>query len=45
VTGIKGDLPAGRIGELARAVRSCADDVSGILRGSPFASPALAAQD
>jgi len=26
-------------------VRSCADDVSGILQGSPFASPALAAQD
>jgi IclR family transcriptional regulator, acetate operon repressor len=45
VTGIKGDLPAGRIGELGRAVRSCADDVSGILQGSPFASPALAAQD
>jgi IclR family acetate operon transcriptional repressor len=45
VTGIKGDLPPGRIGELGRAVRSCADDVSGILRGSPFASPALAAQD
>jgi hypothetical protein len=26
-------------------VRSCADDVSGILQGSPYASPALAAQD
>ena len=36
VTGIKGDLPARRIGELGRAVRSCADDVSGILRGSPW---------
>lgn len=45
VTGIKGDLPAGRIGELGRAVRSCADDVSGILQGSPFASPALCAQN
>ncbi len=45
VTGIKGDLPAGRIGELGRTVRSCADDVSGILRGSPYASSAIAALD
>jgi len=40
VTGIKGDLPPGRIDELGRTVRSCADNVSAILRGNPFASPA-----
>ena len=42
VTGIKGDLPAGRIDELGRTVRASADNVSAMLRGSPFASPAPA---
>ena len=37
VTGIKGDLPAWRIEELGRIVRRYADDVSGILGGSPYA--------
>jgi IclR family acetate operon transcriptional repressor len=42
VTGIKGDLPAWRIDELGRIVRRYADDVSGILGGSPYADLGLA---
>jgi IclR family acetate operon transcriptional repressor len=42
VTGIKGDLPAWRIDELGRIVRRYADDVSGILGGSPYAALDLA---
>jgi IclR family transcriptional regulator, acetate operon repressor len=42
VTGIKGDLPAWRIDELGRIVRRHADDVSGILGGSPYADLGLA---
>jgi IclR family transcriptional regulator, acetate operon repressor len=37
VTGIKGDLPAWRIDELGRTVRSCADRVSVLLGGRPYA--------
>jgi len=44
VTGIKGDLPAWRINELGRTVRRYADQVSGMLGGSPYASPGLAAE-
>ena len=36
VTGIKGDLPAWRIDELGRAVRSSADQVSALLGGAPW---------
>jgi IclR family transcriptional regulator, acetate operon repressor len=42
VTGIKGDLPSWRIDELGRVVRRYADDVSGILGGSPYADLGLA---
>ena len=42
VTGIKGDLPAWRIDELGRIVRRYADDVSGILGGSPYVDLGLA---
>jgi hypothetical protein len=42
VTGIKGDLPARRIDELGRIVRRYADDVSGILGGSPYVDLGLA---
>ena len=35
VTGIKGNLPSWRLGELGRQVRACADRVSAILRGAP----------
>jgi IclR family transcriptional regulator, acetate operon repressor len=44
VTGIKGDLPAWRIDELGRVVRRYADNISGILGGSPFTGLALAAE-
>jgi DNA-binding IclR family transcriptional regulator len=37
VTGIKGDLPAWRVDELGRTVRACADRVSGLLGGPPYA--------
>jgi IclR family transcriptional regulator, acetate operon repressor len=36
VTGIKGDLPAWRVDELGRMVRTCADGVSRMLGGSPY---------
>jgi IclR family transcriptional regulator, acetate operon repressor len=36
VTGIKGDLPAWRVDELGRMVRTCADSVSRMLGGSPY---------
>ena len=42
VTGIKGDLPSWRIDELGRIVRRYADDVSGILGGSPYVDLGLA---
>ena len=42
VTGIKGDLPAGRINELGRTVRRHADQVSSILGGGPYTSLGLA---
>jgi len=41
VTGIKGDLPAWRIAELGRIVRRCADEISGILGGSPYVGLSL----
>jgi IclR family acetate operon transcriptional repressor len=41
VTGIKGDLPAWRIDELGRVVRRCADEISGILGGSPYVGLSL----
>jgi len=44
VTGIKGDLPAWRINELGRTVRRYADQVSGMLGGSPCTGPGLAAE-
>jgi IclR family transcriptional regulator, acetate operon repressor len=37
VTGIKGDLPTWRVDELGRMVRTCADGVSRMLGGSPYA--------
>lgn len=42
VTGIKGDLPAWRVDELGRTVRSCADRVAVLLGGRSYAdlSPA-----
>jgi len=45
VTGIKGDLPAWRINELGRTVRRYADQVSGMLGGSPCTGPGLAAAE
>jgi IclR family transcriptional regulator, acetate operon repressor len=45
VTGIKGDLHAWRIDELGRLLRRFADDVSGILGGSPYADLGLAAAE
>ena len=39
MTGIKGDLPAWRVDELGRAVRSHADKVSALLGGAPYARP------
>ena len=42
MTGIKSDLPAWRIDELGRIVRRYADDVSGILGGSPYVDLGLA---
>ena len=44
VTGIKGDLPTWRINELGRTVRRYADEVSGMLGGSPYTNPGLAAE-
>lgn len=41
VTGIKGDLPAWRINEIGGTVRRCADSVSGILGGRPYADLGL----
>ena len=41
VTGIKGDLPAWRVDELGRLVRRCADEISGILGGSPYVGLSL----
>ncbi len=45
VTGIKGDLPAWRVDELGRMVRTCADGVSRMLGGSPYTHRALAPAD
>jgi IclR family acetate operon transcriptional repressor len=42
VTGIKKDMPAWRIGEIGRAVRECADEVSVILGGPRYADLATA---
>ncbi len=39
VTGIKGDLPAWRVDELGRTVRSYADKVSALLGGAPYTAP------
>jgi hypothetical protein len=39
VTGIKGDLPAWRVDELGRTVRSYADKVSALLGGAPYPVP------
>jgi IclR family transcriptional regulator, acetate operon repressor len=44
VTGIKGDLPAWRVNELGRTVRRYADQVSGMLGGSPYISLGSAAE-
>jgi IclR family transcriptional regulator, acetate operon repressor len=44
VTGIKGDLPTWRINELGRTVRRYADQVSGMLGGSPYTNLGLAAE-
>ena len=44
VTGIKGDLPPWRINELGRTVRRYADQVSGMLGGSPYPALGLAAE-
>jgi len=43
VTGIKGDLPAWRVDELGRSVRSYADKVSALLGGAPYAMPGTGA--
>jgi IclR family acetate operon transcriptional repressor len=43
VTGIKGDLPAWRVDELGRSVRSYADKVSALLGGPPYAMPGTGA--
>lgn len=43
VTGIKGDLPAWRVDELGRAVRSYADKVSALLGGAPYSAPGAGA--
>lgn len=45
VTGIKGDLPTWRINELGRTVRRYADQVSGMLGGSPYTNLGLAAAE
>lgn len=42
VTGIKGDLPSWRVGELGRQVRASADKVTAILGGAPARSAGAA---
>ena len=43
MTGIKGDLPAWRVDELGRSVRSYADKVSVLLGGAPYTVPGTGA--